>query len=175
MERLILLQINEVVHPQLPHILPGFRSGWCTQDQVLQLTQDIENALESGKKIWCSPYWSVYNTVWHDGLTAKLLEVIPCRLMMWFIQDMISNQSFILQVWKKISCLKHLHNDLPQGSLLAPFLFIIYIYTYNFMQAKKCVYIDTICIADTGNDFQRIEGNLNQDMSALTTYFHQWR
>ena len=54
----------------------GFtRQGRCTLDQVVLLTEDIETSFDKRMKasIVLVDLSAVYNTVWHRGLTLKLL------------------------------------------------------------------------------------------------------
>ncbi|CAM4635881.1 unnamed protein product [Lepidochelys olivacea] len=150
-----------------------FRRRRCIQDQVLCMTRAIENTLEKGKRIGAVlvDLTTASNTVWCVGLTARLLHIIPCRLMVQFIQEIIHNQSFILQVKEKISCLKELHSGLPQGSILP--LCSIYTRTTFLKNSLKTMYADDICIGEIGNNFHRSGGNLRQNMDTLSTYFQQ--
>ena len=39
---------------------------------------------------------AAYDTVWHRGLTCKLLRLLPDRDMVHMIMEMVSNRSFTL-------------------------------------------------------------------------------
>jgi len=39
---------------------------------------------------------ATYVTVWHHGLTCKLLRLLPDRHMVHMIMEMVSNRSFTL-------------------------------------------------------------------------------
>jgi len=39
---------------------------------------------------------TAYDTVWHHGLTCKLLRLLPDRLMIHMIMEMVDNRSFNL-------------------------------------------------------------------------------
>lgn len=72
---------------------------------------------------------AAYDTVWHRGLTCKLLRLLPDRHMVSMIMELIQNRSFILTTGSgqrsRLRCLK---NGVPRGSVLAPLLYNIHTY-----------------------------------------------
>ena len=65
-------------------------------------------------------------------------------------------------------------NGLPQGSVLAPALFNIYIADIPATQADKFMYADDIAILHQSPTFSALEDALNADLSILENYFSQW-
>ena len=64
---------------------------------------------------------AAYDTVWHHGLTCKLLRLLPAKHMVCMIMELIRNRSFTLTTGdSKPSRLRRLRNGVPQGSVLAP-------------------------------------------------------
>ena len=103
----------------------GFRRGKSTVDQVVLLTQNIEDSFEAKKKAGAVfvDLTAAYDTVWHRGLTFKLLRLLPNKHMVKMIMELVRNQSFIFTTGdSKQSRLCRLKNGVPQRSVLAPLL-----------------------------------------------------
>ena len=99
LERLLLARLDSVVDPQLPEEQAGFRRGRCTTHQVVKLTNDIEDSFEKGNKagMILVDLTAAYDTVWHQGLTLKLLHKIPDRHMVGFLTNILANRTFVLK------------------------------------------------------------------------------
>ena len=79
LERLIYARVEPLIDPLLPKEQAGFRRGKSTVDQVVLLTQNIEDSFEAKKKAGAVfiDLTAAYDTVWHRGLTCKLLRLLP--------------------------------------------------------------------------------------------------
>jgi len=75
LKRLIYARVETITDPLLPQEQAGFRHGRSAVDQVTLLTQDIEDSFSAKKKAGAvlADLTATYNTVWHRGLTSKLL------------------------------------------------------------------------------------------------------
>ena len=71
LERLIYARVEPLIDPLLPKEQAGFRRGKSTVDQVVLLTQNIEDSFEAKKKTGAVfiDLTAAYDTVWHHGLT----------------------------------------------------------------------------------------------------------
>ncbi len=169
LERLILMRIEPILETQLPHEQAGFRKKRSTQDQVIRLTQDIETAYENNEKSGAVfvDLTAAYDTVWHAGLTLKLLRMIPCKHMVRLIMEMITNRSFVLTAGETKSRLRRLRNGLPRGSVLAPSLFNVYTADLPTTVSTKYVYADDICLLYSAKNFGNINETLTKDMNIL--------
>ena len=107
---------------------------------------------------------------------VKLLRVLPDRLMVHMIMELVSNRSFTLTTGSgRRSRLRRLKNGVSQGSVLAPLLFNIY--THNLPSAVSAGYAcaDDLAILHQATKWETIEGTLSQDMTTLSPYLQNWR
>jgi len=71
--------------------------------------------------------------------------------------------------WKK------LNNGLPQGSVLAPLLFNIYISDMPETKSKKFGYADDLALAIEVDSYEEGETILEEDVKILFDYYSSWR
>ena len=178
LERLIYTRIEPIVDPLLPREQAGFRRGRSTVDQTVLLTQHIEDSFETKKKAGAVfvDLTAAYDTVWHRGLTCKLLRLLPDKHMVQMIMELIRNRSFTLSIGdSKRSRLRRMRNGLPQGSVLALLLFNIYTYDLPSTISQKYAYADDLALMHTSKDWKTLEKTLSQDMTTLSAYLQTWR
>ena len=172
MERLIYARIEPIVDPLLPQKQAGFRRGRSAADQVTLLTQGIDDSFSARKNAGAVfvGLTAAYDTVWHRGLTCKLLRTLPYRHIVSFIMELVRNCSVTLTTDNgEQSRLRRLKNSVPQGSVLAPLLFNIYTHDLPVIVARKFVYADDLAIMHSAEDWQSLEGTLAQDMATLSS------
>ena len=71
--------------------------------------------------------------------------------------------------------LRRLKNGLPQGSVLDPLLFNIYIYDLPSKTCRKCAYADDLAIVYSFENLKVLERTLSEDMTTLSAYLQTWR
>ena len=179
LERLIYTRVEPLIDPLFPKEQAGFRRGKSTVDQVVLLTQNIEDSFEAKKKAGAVfiNLTAAYDTVWHRGLTCKLLKLLPDKHMVRMIMELVRNRSFTLTTGdSKQSRLRRLKNGVPQGSVLAPLLFNIYTYDLPSMISRKSSKSFQFPeVLQSSGSWKDLEGTLSQDMSSLSAYFQTWR
>ena len=89
---------------------------------------------------------------------------------------MVGNRSFTFTNGNgQRSRLRRLKNGVPQGSVLAPLLFNIYISHLPTTISRKYAYADDLAIMHVDGDWQAVEGVLSKDMATLGEYLQTWK
>jgi len=176
MERLILNRINPTVDEVVVIEQAGFRRGRSTCDQVLALTTYIENGFQSGLKTGAVflDLTAAYDTVWHRGLLVKLAAVLP-RWVVMTVEMFLQNRRFRVHMGDRCSAWRTQLNGLPQGSVLSPCLFNLYINDMPDTRSRRFVYADDVALGAQGRSFEEVEEILNADVELLAEYFSEWR
>ena len=112
---------------------------------------------------------AAYDTVWHRGLTWKMLQLLPERHMVRMIVEMIDNSSLTLTngIYKR-SRLRSLQHGVPQGSVLATPFFNIYISDLPTTVSRMYGYAAHLAIMDADGDRQAVGGVLCKNMATIS-------
>ena len=103
--------------------------GDSTVNQVTSIYNNICKALDDGLefRIVFFDISKAFDKVWHRGLLFKLRRAgIGGKLLNWF-SDYLSNRFQRVVLPGGVSSLCHVQAGVPQGSILGPLLFLIYI------------------------------------------------
>jgi hypothetical protein len=113
---------KKLLKPSTPINQAGFRQHRSCTEQLMALTTHIEAGFQHQLKTG-----AVYDTVWREGLMIKFLEAVPCLKLFNLLNNMLSNRYFQVFLGDQSSRWRRLNNGLPQGSVLAPILFNLYL------------------------------------------------
>lgn len=91
------------------------------------------------------------------------------------MNEILSNTRFEVHLDGKKSLTSILNNGLPQGSVLAPLLFNLYMSDLPETITRKFCYTDDMALAAQHRDFESCEETLNKDLSTLDNYLKSWR
>ena len=107
----------------------GFLTGHATVYQLLEIYHQVVCSLDA-KQSTCMVFCDIskaFDRVWHKGLIFKLRQLgITGSLLHWF-QDYLSfrKQSVIVKTAR--SRTRSINAGVPQGPVLSPLLFLVYV------------------------------------------------
>ena len=119
------LEINKLLSP----FQSGFRKHHSTNDHVVRLQTEIYGAFVKDQKTIAVfvDIEKAYDMVWKHGLLEKVYKLGIRGPMFNFIEKCITERYFRVNVGGSFSPVTNLENGIPQGSVIAPTHFSIYI------------------------------------------------
>jgi hypothetical protein len=131
MERIIMTRL--VWHLEKQRLLlpqkAGLKKHMCTEDQVVHITQEIEDAFQKGRHtvaVWVDME-KAFDKIWHDGLRLKMLKAGVCGKMFHWISHLLENRTVRVQLQGHASRKAQIQHRVPQNGVLSSTLFLIYI------------------------------------------------
>ena len=113
-----------------------------------------------------------FDTIDHDKLLQKLYAIgFSNHIVNWF-QFYLSNRSFLVNLENNFSLPAPVSCGVPQGSILGPLLFSIYV--NDMSQAVKCdlfLYVDDTRLACQHKDINKIANQFNEDFCNICDGF----
>ena len=106
-----------------------FRPGDSCINQLLSINHKILSALDMGLEVRgiFLDISKAFDRVWHDELIFRLRQNGTCGEMVNILEDFLSDRKHRVVLNSQWSSWADIHAGVPQGSILGPFLFLIYI------------------------------------------------
>ncbi|KAJ2950833.1 hypothetical protein O0L34_g9105 [Tuta absoluta] len=177
LERVLYNRISKPINAIIPTEQAGFRPNRSCCDQVLALTTHLEHGFENNMKSSAAfiDLTAAYDTVWRRGLLYKFLKVIPSVKLYNLLTDALTNRTFQVSLGEHVSNRKKLNNGLPQGSVLAPLLFNLYIHDLPDTISRKFGYADDLALVVQSKSMDATQMSLEGDLEAMDNFFTRWR
>ena len=122
-------QIIKYITPFLSVLLCGFRKGFNTQHALLRMLEKWKVSLDNGENIGAilMDLSKAFDCIKHDLLLAKLHAYGFSREALSLVHSFLENRQQRVKINGRFSTFKHLSLDVPQGSVLGPLFFNVYI------------------------------------------------
>jgi hypothetical protein len=163
----------------------GFREGRSTSDNLIFFTQKISESLERGRSA-IGIFFDIskaFDKVWHNGLIYKLANIGISKYLIKYIHDFLNNRSFRVKVSNSLSEMFQISCSVPQGSVLGPILFLVYINdipltterTSRFFSYSSLYADDLAVLYHFKNSIKIVEKNINLYIDLIGKWLFKWR
>ena len=158
----------------------GFRSGDSCTNQLLSITHQIflsfnANPSQEVRGVFLD-ISKAFDKVWHDGLLFKLNQNGIRGKMLKIIASFLDNRYQRVVLNGQSSSWLNVKAGVPQGSILGPLLFLIYINDIsNNLESDVKLFADDTSLFSTVFDPNISATTLNNDLAKINLWAYQWK
>ena len=158
----------------------GFRPGDATVNQLIDFVNDIHMAFDKRKSLEVRAVFldisKAFDKVWHDGLSFKLKQNGISGAFLNVLTDYLSNRKQRVVLNGVSSDFFSVESGVPQGSVLGPLLFLIYINDLEKqIKSKVKFFADDTMIFSVVHDPYITAADINHDLQVISRWAHQWK
>jgi Reverse transcriptase (RNA-dependent DNA polymerase)/Endonuclease-reverse transcriptase len=181
-ERIVLLQLTSFEHRE-KILIPqqfGFRNEHSTVQQILRITEKTAMNFNQNRStgLVLLDIEKAFDSVWHDGLVHKLAKLnYPLHLTKLIISFLNERKAFV-SVGKESSAQFSIPAGVPQGSLLSPHLFNIFINDIPIPPfCHLAIYADDTALycEVPWKNLKLLCKTLEKGLESIANFFQQWK
>ena len=176
-ERCMLEQISNYMNDFLSKFQCGFRKGYSTQYCLLALLEKFKSAIDKGNffAALITDLSKAFDCLSHELLLAKLHAYGFSFSALRFVRSYSKNRKQRTKINSEYSSWEEIIFGVPQGSILGPLLFNIFICDLFFIMNETDFsnYADDTAPYVTGNNLDDVMKKLEIDSNKLFRWFEE--
>jgi hypothetical protein len=162
---------------KISHLQAAYSPKTSTDFQLLEIYHIVAKAMEQGKatRFVFLDVSKAFDRVWHEGLLYKLKQAgIDGKLLSWF-KSYLSNRKQRVLLNGTMSDPRDIKAGVPQGSILGPLLFLVYINDIvDVTNTNIRLYADDSTLFVVDDSHQAAAQSLNRDLENITAWAKRW-
>ena len=154
----------------------GYRVGGSTVKQLISITHEIHKAFDTSHELRAVflDISKAFDTVWHEGLLFKLKRIGIEGDMISIIESFLSDRKQRVTIYGKFSEWADVQAGVPQGSLLGPIIFLVFINDLvEVVESNINIFADDTFIFRIVDQFST--EFLNRDLERISRWSWQWK
>ena len=156
----------------------GFKPGDSCINQLLSITHEIYESFDVGLEVR-SVFLDIskaFDKVWHDGIIYKLTQNGISGNLLNLLEDFLKERKQRVVLNGQVSTWKNINAGVPQGSILGPLLFLIYINDLTEgLTTNVKLFADDTSLFSVVHDTQTSANDLNKDLKIINNWAFQWK
>ena len=159
----------------VPRLTLCFKTGDSCINQLISIIHEIYKSFHGGYDIQ-GVFLEAFDKVWHQGLHCKLRQNGISGELLNTLTDFLDNRTQRVILNGQYSSWAKVEAGVPQGSILGPLLFLIYIndLSDNLASNSKLFADDTLLFSVVKSvDASNID--LNSDLKKIGEWVFQWK
>ena len=165
---------NELIsHNQL-----GYKPGNLCINQLLCITHDIYQSLDDGLETRAVflDISKAFDKVWHEGLLFKLKQNGISGNLLNVITDFLYQRKQRVVLNGQHSSWTNVQAGVPQGSILGPLFFLIYINDLSDgLTSNPKLFADGTSLFSVVQNINSTANDLNSDLIKISDWAFQWK
>lgn len=177
LEKLILTRVQKL-DDKIQEYQFGFRKNRST---VLQLASVVDEVIKEKIKKKATAMLALdiekaYDSVWHKGLVAKLIQQSIPSYLIKIIEQFLANRKFHVSVNNTLSTERTIPAGVPQGSALSPTLFLLYLNDLpTRTDTNLRLFADDTAITAASKSQDLALKHLQNHIDELSDYYRRWK
>lgn len=178
-EKIISIRLNHVIHKLgVFENQFGFLKQHSTTHALAKIQDKINHGLNGGMitSIVAVDLRSAFDVVWHDGLIHKMIKLGFDPGITKIIQNFLKNRQFSVRLNGHTSKKFDMDEGMPQGSVISPQLFNIYIHDIPIDKNIQITqFADDITLHYTHKNPKRAQDIFNKYLTVILDYLKTWK
>ena len=157
----------------------GYRKHRSTEDKLAYLAQNMEDAFQEKRKVLAVFFdlSNAFDKVWREGLLVKLLRTgVRSKMFMW-IQHFLFARTAGVKLDGILSKKVCLREGVPQGGVLSPTLFLVYIndiLTTLSKRVSNTLHADDLAIRNASEHTTTATYRIQEAISDISKWTLDW-
>ena len=164
------------------HQQAGFRKDRSCEDQILRIVQSIEDNFQKSpmhrSALALLDFSHACDTVWKEKLLLSMHgKGINLQYIKW-LYAFLQNRQARVRFNNELSYTRKMRQGLPQGSVLAPLLFLFYIDNLASIlpsETLNALFADDVGVKGSGKTKEEAEHKVQKTVDVVTALSKEWK